>query len=188
MDLPVRIIEYEPRFRGAFRAINMEWIRDTFVEEKHDIEVLGDPEAFVLSLFPTTPGVILMAVTACVDQPLSPILPQDDEDDVSILGAVALVPLSATPTATQGPVEQQGFELAKMGVRSSVRGRGVGRALAMAAMDRARALGAPVVHIWSNRVLEPALKLYRSLGFFEVPLERDTVFARANIRLRCDLG
>ena len=45
------------------------------------------------------------------------------------------------------------------------------------------ALGAASVHIWSNTKLGPALALYRSLGFAEVPMGDGEVFERANIRL-----
>jgi GNAT superfamily N-acetyltransferase len=79
------------------------------------------------------------------------------------------------------------YELAKMAVAPSAQGRGVGRALGEAAIARARSLGAPRVELLSNTVLEPALALYRSLGFAEVPLPR-TDYRRANIKMVLELS
>ena len=78
------------------------------------------------------------------------------------------------------------FWLAKMAVAPQARGRGIGRALAEAAIARARALGAPRVELLSNTLLEPAIRLYRSLGFVEVPLPR-TDHRRANIKMALEL-
>lgn len=79
------------------------------------------------------------------------------------------------------------FELAKMAVAPRARGRGVGRALGEAAVERARALGAARVELLSNRVLAPALALYKSLGFVEVPLPATTEYRRADIKMELDL-
>jgi GNAT superfamily N-acetyltransferase len=78
------------------------------------------------------------------------------------------------------------YELAKMAVAPAAQGRGVGRALGEAAVARARVLGAPRVELLSNTVLAPALALYRSLGFVEVPLPR-TDYRRANIKMVLEL-
>ena len=79
------------------------------------------------------------------------------------------------------------YELAKMAVAPAAQGRGVGRALGEAAITRARALGAPRVELLSNTILEPALALYRSLGFVEVPLPK-TDYRRANIKMVLELS
>jgi GNAT superfamily N-acetyltransferase len=78
------------------------------------------------------------------------------------------------------------FELAKMAVAPTARGRGVGRALGAAAIEKARSLGARRVELLSNTVLEPAIQLYRSLGFVEAPMT-PTEYRRANIRMILDL-
>ncbi len=74
------------------------------------------------------------------------------------------------------------FTLAKMAVAPHARGRGLGRALADAAIARARAFGADRVELLSNTSLAPAIRLYRSLGFVEVPLPV-TDHVRANIKM-----
>jgi GNAT superfamily N-acetyltransferase len=79
------------------------------------------------------------------------------------------------------------YELAKMAVAPSAQGRGVGRALGEAAIARARSVGASRVELLSNTSLAPALALYRSLGFVEVPLPK-TDYRRANIKMVLDLS
>jgi ribosomal protein S18 acetylase RimI-like enzyme len=74
------------------------------------------------------------------------------------------------------------FELAKMAVDPAARGRHVGRALGEAAIARARRERAPYVELLSNTKLAPAISLYRSLGFVEVPLPPND-YERANIKM-----
>jgi GNAT superfamily N-acetyltransferase len=92
-------------------------------------------------------------------------------DDDQVVGVCSLVPASAGS-----------FQLAKMAVSPSARGRGIGRLLGGAAIDRARSLGAPSVELFSNTVLAPAIKLYESLGFREVEL-KGSEHVRSNIRM-----
>lgn len=60
------------------------------------------------------------------------------------------------------------WELAKMAVAAPVRGQGLGRRLAEAAIDEARRRGARTLFLETSPVLKPALALYRSLGFRRV--------------------
>lgn len=83
--------------------------------------------------------------------------------------------------------EDQGvFELAKMTVSESVRGLGVGRALGEATIAHARAIGAHRVELFTNSSLAPAIALYRTLGFVDVPVGK-TDFARADVHMVLDL-
>lgn len=80
------------------------------------------------------------------------------------------------------PVGGKSFQLAKMAVSPASRGKGTGRRLAEAAIARARERGANRVELFSNTVLQPAISLYRSLGFVEVPLANPE-HLRSNIRM-----
>ncbi|MEW6051718.1 MAG: GNAT family N-acetyltransferase [Candidatus Zixiibacteriota bacterium] len=57
------------------------------------------------------------------------------------------------------------YELAKMAVLPDQRGRGIGRMLAQAAIDKARALGAESIVLATSDLLPAANHLYMSLGF-----------------------
>jgi GNAT superfamily N-acetyltransferase len=89
-----------------------------------------------------------------------------------VLGTCALI-----------PHEPGVFEIAKMAVSPSARGRGYGDLLMDATVEFARRAGAAKVIIVSNTVLTPAIQLYEKHGFVRVPLDEHERFARANIRL-----
>lgn len=74
------------------------------------------------------------------------------------------------------------FELAKMTVADSTRGLGVGRALGEAAIAHARAIGARKIELLTNSALVPAITLYHSLGFVDVPLGHSE-FKRADVHM-----
>lgn len=78
------------------------------------------------------------------------------------------------------------FEISKMAVAEGLQGQGIGRHLLAATIAHARALGASRLEIISNTVLAPAVRLYRSMGFVDVPLASDA-YARGNIALELDL-
>lgn len=82
-----------------------------------------------------------------------------------------------------GPRE---FELAKMAVTPAAQGRGIGRRLCAGLIGLARELGADRLELLSHRSLEPAIALYSSLGFREMPLG-DVPYRRANIRMELAL-
>jgi ribosomal protein S18 acetylase RimI-like enzyme len=61
-----------------------------------------------------------------------------------------------------------GFEVAKMAVAEAHKGKGFGRDLMAACVERAREAGAPRLYLETNSALAPALALYRSFGFREL--------------------
>jgi ribosomal protein S18 acetylase RimI-like enzyme len=79
------------------------------------------------------------------------------------------------------------FELARMAVDPAYRGLGIGRALALAAIQKARDEGAIKVTLGSNTKLAPAIALYRSLGFTVVREGQHPEYARCNITMALDL-
>jgi putative acetyltransferase len=100
-------------------------------------------------------------------------------DGDRVVGCVALIP------------EGDGlWELAKMAVDASVRGRGTGRKLLLAALDEARRRGAGAVVLGSSVDLPAAVHLYESVGFRHVPPAEvgHMPYARASVFMRHDLG
>lgn len=144
--------------RVAYKDLNLAWIEKYFAVEPRDRLELEDPEASILS----GGGRIFIAEAA-------------GAGDCEVLGTCALV---AEPDGA--------YELVKMAVRDSAKGRGVGRALGCAAIAEARALGAPHIELVSNTSLVPAISLYLALGFVEVPLPPSD-YVRANIKMVLDL-
>ncbi len=65
-------------------------------------------------------------------------------------------------------MDDETYELAKMSVSAQVRGKGIGLLLGRAIIDKARNLGAKRLYLESNTILQPAVSLYRKLGFEEI--------------------
>jgi len=80
-------------------------------------------------------------------------------DDGEVVGSLTLA-LFRIPTGLRAWIED-------VVVDGSSRGRGVGEALNLAALDRARAEGATTVDLTSRPSREAANRLYRRLGFEE---------------------
>ncbi len=77
-------------------------------------------------------------------------------------------------------MEDGGFELAKMTVDERMRGAGIGRLLIQACIDAAGEAGAHRLYLETNAKLTPALTLYRSMGFMDLP-RQPTPYARCNV-------
>ena len=141
---PLRITSMSsPADARAFRTLNEEWITALFSLEEADRAILEDPAGRVVD-----PGGDVLVV-------------RDARDEV--VGCVALVPF--------GPTADGVFELSKMAVAATARGRGVGRALLRAAIERAGELGARTLFLGSNKKLADAVHLYESAGFRHVAPE-----------------
>ncbi|WP_423920732.1 GNAT family N-acetyltransferase [Frigoribacterium sp. 2-23] len=81
------------------------------------------------------------------------------------------------------------FELSKMAVAPSERGRGAGRRLITAAIEEARQRGALRVFLGSSTKLPAAVGLYESVGFEHVPAsELGLPYVRADVFMRLELG
>jgi len=78
------------------------------------------------------------------------------------------------------------YELTKMAVDEKFRGKGIGEALIHGLIDRAKEMGLRRVILYSNTVLENAIRLYRRLGFKEIPLEKGN-YERSNIKMEIEI-
>jgi len=87
------------------------------------------------------------------------------------IGVVALIPHG-----------ERCFELAKMAVSPVFQGKGIGWMLGEAAINKAKLYGAQRLFLDSNTVLEPAIKLYRKLGFYEIE-SGASPYRRCNIQM-----
>ena len=73
------------------------------------------------------------------------------------------------------------FQLARMAVDPSDRGKGHGDVLLTAALARAREDGATTVYLLTNTVLVPAVALYHKHGFRTVAEGPHPVYSRCNV-------
>jgi len=73
------------------------------------------------------------------------------------------------------------YELTKMAVNEHYQGKKIGRALAEAAIKKAKDSGASKIILYSNTMLESAIALYEKLGFREIPV--DGPYQRTNIKM-----
>jgi len=150
----MRIVDFEPRHAGAWKALNEAWIAKSFRLEPKDREALDHPQASILD----KGGHILIA-----------------ELDGEPIGCVALLPMA-----------DGGFEVGKMTIGEPARGAGLGRRLMEASIARARALDAPRLYLETNSTLAPALALYRSAGFVDLP-PRSTPYSRVDVWMELKL-
>ena len=79
------------------------------------------------------------------------------------------------------------YELTKMAVDENFRGHGTGKQLVEAAIRKGIELQADKIILYSNTTFnEPAIRLYRKLGFKEIQLEKGT-YVRADIKMEYNL-
>lgn len=80
------------------------------------------------------------------------------------------------------------FELAKMAVSPALRGMGLSNQLMTACIEYSRSRGKRRIILESNTKQVAAIKLYRKFGFEETPLDPNSLFVRANIRMELAIG
>lgn len=134
----VQIVEYEPKYRFAFKSLNEEWISDYFEIEETDRKALNNPEEYILN----KGGKILVALYN--NEPV---------------GVCALIKMTDP---------DYDFEMAKMAVAREARGKNIGWLLGQAIIQAAKDLGASKIYLESNTSLKPAINLYYKLGFQKI--------------------
>lgn len=74
------------------------------------------------------------------------------------------------------------FELSKMAVDEKYQGQKIGNRMLEFAIEKAKALGAKKLILFSNTILGPAIHLYKKYGFSEVPIG-NSEYKRSNIKM-----
>jgi putative acetyltransferase len=143
-----------------FARLNEEWITTFFVMEDEDHNVLFHPEREILAR-----GGHIFFVSL------------GTELGSETVGCCALI-----------FIEPGVYELAKMAVQNSFRGRGIGRHLLRHVLEECRALGARKLLLQTNSRLENAIHLYLEAGFRHIPQIAAHQYARADVTMELDLG
>jgi DNA-binding MarR family transcriptional regulator/GNAT superfamily N-acetyltransferase len=134
----IKIVSYQPKYRSAFKELNVEWISTYFKMEEEDYKALNNPEAYILK----KGGHIFIALY-----------------NNELAGVCALI-------KTNDP--KYDFELAKMAVSPKMQGKNIGWLLGQAVAKKAKSLGATALYLESNTILKPAINLYNKLGFQKI--------------------
>jgi len=79
--------------------------------------------------------------------------------------------------------EPAGFELSKMAVSPKYQGLKIGQKLMQHCIDFAKTQGWDELLLYSNTILENAIYIYKKYGFKEVEVEKDSPYARSNIKM-----
>jgi glutamate/tyrosine decarboxylase-like PLP-dependent enzyme/ribosomal protein S18 acetylase RimI-like enzyme len=147
-----KIIDFRPEHQQTFHELYRDWFTAHFRRPTEPVD------EYVLA----QPEKAILAKNGAI-------LVATEDDQVA--GFVAL--------KNAGPAL---YELTKMAVRPESRGKGLGEALCRAILERAAALGATRVILYSHSSLREALHLYRKLGFQDVVLEQGLYSS-----FRCDV-
>jgi ribosomal protein S18 acetylase RimI-like enzyme len=76
------------------------------------------------------------------------------------------------------------YELGKMAVDQSYQGQKIGQKLMLHGIAFAKSQNWKELILYSNTILEPAIHIYKKFGFREVALEKNTPYARSNIKMQ----
>ena len=77
------------------------------------------------------------------------------------------------------------FELAKMSVTETWRGKGISKMLIETCLQKAKEIGAKKLSLFSNHQLQTALKLYEKYGFKHVEV-KDAPFLTADVKMELE--
>jgi len=103
-------------------------------------------------------------------------------------GHILLIQWGAEIVGTVALIKKESdyFELAKMAVSDEHQGKCLGYTLGMAALKKAKELGAKIVYLESNSKLEPAIKLYEKMGFIHIE-HNQTPYCRCDVQMEIEL-
>ena len=147
------------------------------------VEVIGFDERFARNFADLNYEWIEKAYT--VEDHDREILDHPDEQIIKKGGQIFFAMIDGEPAGTVALIEMgdDAFELAKMAVSPDHRGLGLSNLLMDACIDYSRKKGKRSIILESNTKQVAAIKLYRKYGFVETPLDPNSQFVRANIRM-----
>ncbi|NQX82914.1 MAG: GNAT family N-acetyltransferase [Flavobacteriaceae bacterium] len=82
--------------------------------------------------------------------------------------------------------ELEELEFTKMAVSEEFQGKGLGKKLMLYVIEKAKEMKVKELILYSNTSLEPAINLYKKVGFIEID-KGETSYQRCNIKMSLDL-
>jgi len=134
----IEVVAFDGQYKDAFKSLNSWWIEEYFEMESKDAKILNNPQESIID----QGGIILIALY-----------------DNQPVGTCALLKLTNSV---------YDYELSKMGIDRDFHGKGIGKILANSIINQAKSMGAKSLFIETNAILEPAIALYKSVGFKEI--------------------
>lgn len=99
----------------------------------------------------------------------------------------ALIAGQVVGTTAMIRADKATFELTKMAVDASYQGKGIANHLMDACIKFARSQNASTIFLETNSKLPTAIGLYRKFGFVETPLDPNSQYSRADVRMELAL-
>jgi len=152
----IEIINYEDRFALDFKSISLDWFESNFFKEHFSVE---DIDRMVIS------------------NPSKYIIEKGGHIFFARLGE------KIVGTAALINSEDSSFELSKVGVLQVYRGLKISDDLIKSAIIYSKVQGKKTLWLESIRILKPALAVFKKYGFKEVPLNPESHYARADIKM-----
>ncbi|WP_282080673.1 GNAT family N-acetyltransferase [Aquimarina algiphila] len=84
-------------------------------------------------------------------------------------------------------VEDNIYELGKMAVSPKFQGHKIGQQLLQFCIRFSKDQGWLKLLLYSNRILENAIYIYKKYGFKEIPIEKKPLYKRSNIKMELTL-
>ncbi len=81
-------------------------------------------------------------------------------------------------------IEDNIYELGKMAVSPKFQGQKIGQQLMQFCIDFSKNQGWEKLLLYSNRILENAIYIYKKYGFEEIPIEKNPMYQRSNIKMQ----
>lgn len=152
----IDIVLFEEKYAQDFDTLNKEWINNYFKLEGKDTRTLEHPKEYIIN----KGGQVFVALC-----------------NGEVAGVCALLKMND---------DKYDYELSKMAVKEQFRGKHIGYLLAQEVISYAKELGAKTLFLETNTVLQPAIQLYKKVGFKQV-MGYESAYERSNYQMKLDL-
>ena len=116
------------------------------------------------------------------------VLSNPEANIINTGGYIFFAKINTEIVGTIAIINQQTFyEVSKMAVNPNYQGLKIGQKLIEYCISFARIKKWKSITLYSHKKLEPAINLYKKVGFIEIPLEENSHYKRSNIKMILEL-